>query len=1176
MTDDLDNDNKSEIIMSFSELNETLFKQNQYDPKCYHTIFVILDTNGTQKYPTISFEGYTIDSSPIITENNSKKYIVAPLSATWATNDDAVLVFNLSGSTIFKTDIDYNERIMSLLSGDTDNDKNTEVIYSTYSRNWGSSYEADIRTSHVRIISLNGTLKKDFQFYSKNKFDIINDMSLNDYNNDGKLDLSALGSTRDADGNIINTSIYNIDLGYIYNVSRLYWPMKSNNLQRNNCYNCRKIGINPYLDLNSLIKVNTSLQIKLNIENNDNFRKNVSYSLSYSYCNFTDRNICSYQNLSNNNVSINSKSIFSATLWYTPQKIGNYVFKLTTTEGLNNPVINYYSLESLDLYSYLDGYINFNRISSGQENDLRTYIFNSGNENSNANISLYFEKGDCYDDCNNLTLISSGQYNILRNSYKLIDLMWTPNDFGDYTLVLKMNSTDNINPNTEFKSHLQVIGPGPDMYVYFDYSYNYMYINKENNFTVHLKNLGTQKSNITDIYVYSTERDKNGYLNYSLIGKKSISGLDPNKDSLVNFSFIPRELGYIQLYTNISSDGDVYLDNNRDYGYFNIIKDEIDPAVDYMDLSNKNIVNHESYAGIDIHNLGKDAHNVNLTVYANNKSIGSILIDTVYSGGSDERYFYFTPNESGNYKIRAEIKAAGDTNLTNNILEKNLFVYDLINVSFLLQDSRNNPFSGYLMSDIFDNKMEYINGRKNLTLMNLAENNQDFSIGLIKYKGDNMSSDEGWGVLFNSSFNNNIIITSELYNKTIETDRNYSFVFANKISTGTKNNEFIMQKSIADLSNIGLSDIYEDYDLYYCISFDFSSKKCKTVWKEANINSFNLQYYNDVLLLSVDAYSSEPAEAFGFSLSSGDVCGNLSQKPDNADNLSCERNSFGRINFKNTVNLQRLKYNPGILERNLKIFDKKISINTNELYEFQNTPADITFKNVQFINPKILYNGVSCPTDICSNINYNRGSNTLSLNVAHFSQYEVVEGCGDGVCDSQETCGTCQQDCGQCSQGGTGGSSGGGGGGGSTKSNCIPKWNCTDGLCVNGIQDQICTDLNKCGINLGKPLGHKPCLIKSNCIDNDKDGYGVGPDCLGPDLNDNDPSITNKLPEVKEKPFDYLPYLEILIIIAIVIIIILIITRIVYLRKENPPKDDNSKSDTKEDNINYTVKDVEE
>jgi len=257
---------------------------------------------------------------------------------------------------------------------------------------------------------------------------------------------------------------------------------------------------------------------------------------------------------------------------------------------------------------------------------------------------------------------------------------------------------------------------------------------------------------------------------------------------------------------------------------------------------------------------------------------------------------------------------------------------------------------------------------------------------------------------------------------------------------------------------------------------------------------------------------------------------------------------YGKINFRRAINLQRLKNNPELLNRNIRISDKKILINTKELTEFGDIPADILFRNVDLINPKITYNGAICSQSICQNISYNRAEKTFSLSVSHFSEFEVVEGCGDGTCDGGESCSSCSIDCGSCATNPSSSSSSSGGSGGGSAKVCIPKWNCTEGPCINKIQRQICIDSNKCGTNLGKPDSAKPCFIDDDCIDNDGDGYGVGPDCFGLDLDDNDPGITDKIPGEGETPFAYLSYLKILTVILIIVLILVLIIRMIYLR----------------------------
>jgi hypothetical protein len=82
----------------------------------------------------------------------------------------------------------------------------------------------------------------------------------------------------------------------------------------------------------------------------------------------------------------------------------------------------------------------------------------------------------------------------------------------------------------------------------------------------------------------------------------------------------------------------------------------------------------------------------------------------------------------------------------------------------------------------------------------------------------------------------------------------------------------------------------------------------------------------------------------------------------------------------------------------------------------------------------------------------NATDNYVWANVTHFSIFGVFGMqwyCGDGYCNSGESCSTCEADCGKCP-----------GGGGF----CWPRWDCTEwGPCQpDGTQARACIDLNRC------------------------------------------------------------------------------------------------------------------
>ena len=104
----------------------------------------------------------------------------------------------------------------------------------------------------------------------------------------------------------------------------------------------------------------------------------------------------------------------------------------------------------------------------------------------------------------------------------------------------------------------------------------------------------------------------------------------------------------------------------------------------------------------------------------------------------------------------------------------------------------------------------------------------------------------------------------------------------------------------------------------------------------------------------------------------------------------------------------------------------------------------------------------------------------------------VEEYCGDGVCNNDETCGTCSSDCGSCSTGGGGSSSGSGSSSGgsltttSSSTGCIEDWECGEwSLCMKGLSGRSCEDLNDCGTETLKPE------LTQECSMDDSEG-GIG------------------------------------------------------------------------------------
>ncbi len=92
--------------------------------------------------------------------------------------------------------------------------------------------------------------------------------------------------------------------------------------------------------------------------------------------------------------------------------------------------------------------------------------------------------------------------------------------------------------------------------------------------------------------------------------------------------------------------------------------------------------------------------------------------------------------------------------------------------------------------------------------------------------------------------------------------------------------------------------------------------------------------------------------------------------------------------------------------------------------------------------------------------------------------------CGDNMCNKNESCGTCQKDCGPCT-------------GGNEK--CVNRWDCEawSGCLGNGYMIRSCRDLNGCIDETRKPAEIEECEFKSSCYNKIKDEGETHVDCGG-------------------------------------------------------------------------------
>ncbi|PIN78772.1 hypothetical protein COV14_02130 [Candidatus Woesearchaeota archaeon CG10_big_fil_rev_8_21_14_0_10_33_12] len=116
---------------------------------------------------------------------------------------------------------------------------------------------------------------------------------------------------------------------------------------------------------------------------------------------------------------------------------------------------------------------------------------------------------------------------------------------------------------------------------------------------------------------------------------------------------------------------------------------------------------------------------------------------------------------------------------------------------------------------------------------------------------------------------------------------------------------------------------------------------------------------------------------------------------ENISNMTLEHNNYGKILFNEIINISNDGKESGEGSKkviNLSVYTNisfnRIFINTTELPQL-NKSATLRLYNLTFANPRVLRDGLLCPSTICTKISYAAG--TLTFNVASFSTYSAEE-----------------------------------------------------------------------------------------------------------------------------------------------------------------------------------------
>jgi hypothetical protein len=118
----------------------------------------------------------------------------------------------------------------------------------------------------------------------------------------------------------------------------------------------------------------------------------------------------------------------------------------------------------------------------------------------------------------------------------------------------------------------------------------------------------------------------------------------------------------------------------------------------------------------------------------------------------------------------------------------------------------------------------------------------------------------------------------------------------------------------------------------------------------------------------------------------------------NLENINLENTNYGKIRFNEPINLTDDRVNTDNLldiDSNIKMSSNHIELNSTEVPNF-NKPATLWIYSLNFANPRILKDGVVCPSNECIKEGYTYPSGAgyngiLKFNVTGFSVYSAEE-----------------------------------------------------------------------------------------------------------------------------------------------------------------------------------------
>ena len=320
------------------------------------------------------------------------------------------------------------------------------------------------------------------------------------------------------------------------------------------------------------------------------------------------------------------------------------------------------------------------------------------------------------------------------------------------------------------------------------------------------------------LILYKVFYDDNGLQTLTEISRKTISKLSASEKTIVEFDYLPKETGFIELKLVSLYPGDVYSGNDYDYGELEILNSLTDVSGSFLFYDSYAINNEVNYIDIEVRDndiIG--AKNVLVELYDNGTLINNFFIPKL--NASDSVFFKdisWIPTFTGKHNLTLIVRTEDDIIYTEFIE-----VYNKGNITFNLKDPNGISASRYLT--INDNRYLVENSPYNINVIDIPQ--VDIGVDNINYNEN--SSKEVLTVFLDSRLNNPMDLTTKYHENINDKGLGFYIVYANN-PNWTYNNlsyHILYSSSEQNLNN---------FSIYGCLNWDFSNLSCKENWIKNN------------------------------------------------------------------------------------------------------------------------------------------------------------------------------------------------------------------------------------------------------------------------------------------------------------------------------------------------------